>query len=179
MSIFVLGQRRAEPGHSIDYLYANLRMGRPREGRPYRAPDIYPLNLSCRAGILPSRLAAGGSRAYLAGQGFARQLVVTHGCVIDKGRYDRCSLLHILFLDAVIDVHVGVMCAASVLNGILNELEAWNPDCVEREMIGASRILQAQGCGSHLSERFQPLAEERRNGLIALQIDSANLAGPV
>src|SRR3989442_5552400 len=63
--------------------------------------------------------------------GFARQHLVAHGCVINETGDDDRRLFQILRQQAVINVHVGMMRARFVLNRILNKLESRNANSVE------------------------------------------------
>ena len=71
------------------------------------------------------------------------------------------------------------MRARVVLDRILNELEAGQPDRVERLVIRAAGVADRQRRHAEVVERLHPLLEDRRDGLVALQVDAANRAGAV
>ena len=63
--------------------------------------------------------------------GLAGEHLVAHGGVVYEAGYDHADLLEIIGLQAVVDIHVGVVGAGFVLDGILNELESGDTDGVE------------------------------------------------
>src|SRR4029434_1988118 len=74
---------------------------------------------------------------------------------------------------------IGVLGTRVVFDLALNELEAGQSDRVEREVIGPAGVPAGQRSRPQVTERFEPGAEDRAHGLVALQIDAANLARPV
>src|SRR5215510_9911967 len=66
-----------------------------------------------------------------------------------------------------------------VLNLVLNELEAWQPNTIKREVICSTSVGNRQRRCSHVLEWSKPVAEERSNSLVALQINSADLPSAV
>ena len=127
--------------------------------------------------------AAAASRAavdeFRVGSRLARQLLIHHGRVVDEGGHDHRGLLHVVGLDPIEDVLVGVVSPRVVLDLVLDELEAGQADAVERLVVGAAGVGDRQGGGAHLAERLEPLAEDRPDGLVALHVDAADLAGAV
>src|SRR5262249_467631 len=71
------------------------------------------------------------------------------------------------------------MCARVVFDFVLDELKAGQPDRGEREVIGAAGIAAGQRRRPQIAEGLKPGAEDRTYGLVALQVDAANLARPV
>src|SRR5437762_2838842 len=69
--------------------------------------------------------------------------------------------------------------ARHVFDLVLDELEAGQPDVVEGYMIGASSDRGRKRGRSQVAEGFEPLAEQRAHGLIALEVDATNFSGPV
>ena len=148
------------------------------EGRPPSASALRHRHRRDRAGRSPTagRVPAAGSAL---GAGLAGQLLVHHGGVVHEGGHDRGGLLHVLGLDAVEDVLVGVVGPGVVLDLILDELEAGQADAVERLVVGAAGVGDGQRGGAHLAEGLEPLAEDRADGLVPLEVDAADLAGAV
>src|SRR5215472_16854743 len=71
------------------------------------------------------------------------------------------------------------MRARSVIERILNELEAGNPDRVERLVIGAARVSHGNRADSQIREGSDPLLEDGSDGRVLLQVDAANFSRPV
>src|SRR6185369_1934460 len=69
----------------------------------------------------------------LADEWLAWELFVAHGGEIDKGGHNDGRLLHVVLLQAVEDVHRGVMRAGVVFQLVLNELKTGQAYGVERE----------------------------------------------
>ena len=57
----------------------------------------------------------------------ARNHLCPRGRVVDEPRLNRRGLFQVVWLQAVIDVHVGVVRARAILQRILNELEGGQP----------------------------------------------------
>ena len=53
------------------------------------------------------------------------------------------------------------------------------PDGVETEMVGAASVAQSDRCYADVLEWLHPLLEDRGDGGILLQVDSANLSAAV
>ena len=68
---------------------------------------------------------------------------------------------------------------AVVLDLVLDELEARQADRVVRQMVRAARVADRQRRHPEVRERLHPRLKDRRDGLVALQIDAANRAGAV
>src|SRR6266571_1815078 len=68
------------------------------------------------------------------GERLAGQHAFTGGRVIYERRDDGRDLHQVAPLDAIVDVHVGVMRARLVLDRVLDELEAWKSHGVEAEV---------------------------------------------
>ena len=66
-----------------------------------------------------------------------------------------------------------------VFHCILDELEARQADRVVRQMVRAARVAGIDVRHADRLERLHPLAEDRRHGLVLLQVDAADRAGPV
>ncbi len=71
------------------------------------------------------------------------------------------------------------MRARFVFDGILNELKSWNAGRIERQMIGAARIAHGECGHAEILERAHPAFKNRRDRLIFLQVNAANLARAV
>src|SRR5262245_311606 len=71
-------------------------------------------------------------------QRLSRQLFVAVGGVVDEGGNDDRVLAHVLFLDALVAVHVGVVRPRVVLHVVLDELESGQAHPIERLVIRAS-----------------------------------------
>ena len=82
-------------------------------------------------------------------------------------------------LGAVIAVHVRVVCAGLVLDAVLDELESWQPNGIEREVVRAPGTPDAQRRGTHVPERCQPLREDRPHPIVSPKVDAPDLAGAV
>ena len=113
------------------------------------------------------------------GKRFAGEHFVAVGGEVDEAGDDDGHLLHVGFLDAFVDVHVGVVRARVVVHRILDELEAGEADGVVRKMIGAAGVTDRQSGHAEIVERNHPGIEEGRDHFIALEIDAANFAGAV
>jgi hypothetical protein len=113
------------------------------------------------------------------GHGFAGHHLVAHGGVVEEDGLDGGDLCEVGGLQALVGVHVGVVSAALVVHRVLDELEAGEADGVEGEMIGAAGVAHGDGGDAEVSERPDPLAEDRLLGGVALQIDATDLSGAV
>src|SRR5881296_1734052 len=72
------------------------------------------------------------------GQGLARNHFVAIGGQVDEGSDDHGHLLHVRLLDALVDVHVGMVGARVVVQRVLDELKAGEADGVEGQVVGAA-----------------------------------------
>src|SRR5262245_26149267 len=109
----------------------------------------------------------------------AWHLLIEHGCIVKKGSHDGRRLFHIVSLNAIEDIHIRMVRACAVFDIVLDELKSRKPDGIEREVIGAACIRDRKGRSIHLFEGQEPFAKDGADGLIALQIDSANFASAV
>jgi len=66
-----------------------------------------------------------------------------------------------------------------MVDGILDELKARQPDRLIRQMIGPARVANRQSRHPEVFERFHPRLEDRRDRLVPLQVNAANRPGPV
>src|ERR1043165_528824 len=71
------------------------------------------------------------------------------------------------------------MCARVVFNLILNKLEPRQTNHVKRQVIRAARVRDRERGRAHVSERSEPLPEQRSNAFVALQVNTADLARAV
>ena len=71
------------------------------------------------------------------------------------------------------------MRALLVLDFVLDELEAGQADAVERDVVGAAGVALGDGRDAEVLERLDPGCEDRRDGVILLRVDAADLAGAV
>src|SRR5580692_12925930 len=115
-----------------------------------------------------SRKASEDTRGAWFWQWFALDHFVAVGGQVDEARDDDRHLLHVWFLNALVDVHVGVMRARVVVHGILDELEAREPDGVVRKMVGAAGVADRQCGHPQIVEGDHPSVEEGGDHLIAL-----------
>src|SRR5882724_4450791 len=69
--------------------------------------------------------------------------------------------------------------AAIVFNLILNKLESRQANGVKRKMVRATSVCNGKSCCAHLAERRKPLAKQRPDRFVALQIYATNLASAV
>src|SRR4051794_15462815 len=113
------------------------------------------------------------------GQRFARQHLVAHRSVVYEDRLDGSRLREIVWLQAFVQIHVGVMRARSVIQRVLNELEARNPDGVKCLVIRASSISHRNRGDAQIIERLHPLPEDIRDAGVLLQVDASNLPASV
>src|SRR5580693_5857183 len=104
------------------------------------------------------------------------QHLVAHRSLVDEAGYDDRNLFQIVGLQAVIDIHIGMVSARLVLYRILDELEPRNADGVERKMVGAARIAHGQRGHAEIAERLHPRFEDRSDGLVLLQINTPDLS---
>ena len=78
-------------------------------------------------------------------QRFPRQHLVAHGCVVNKDRFHRSRLRQIIRLQPFIQIHIGVVGPGSVIQRILNELEAGNVHRIKGLVIGTSGVPHRDG----------------------------------
>src|SRR6185369_17988807 len=98
----------------------------------------------------------------------AGQFLGAGGSVIDEGRFDDRHLLHVGLLDAVVNIHVGVMGASVVVHRVLDELEAGETHAVEGLVVGAAGVPDGDDAGGEVLEGGKPLLEDRPHHLVAL-----------
>ena len=91
------------------------------------------------------------------GHRFARDHLVAHGGVVDEGRFDRCGLLEVGRLEALVNILVRVVGAGFIVERILNELEAGKADGVEGDMIGAAHAAHGDGRDAEVLQWRDPL----------------------
>src|SRR5258707_15473379 len=108
--------------------------------------------------------------------GLARELLIALRRHIHKRRDDHRHLLQVFRLQAVIDVHVGVVRARVVFDWILYELEPRDAGSVEREMVGATGVAHGQRIHAEIVEGLHPGLKDRLYGGVLLHEDAANLA---
>lgn len=72
--------------------------------------------------------------------GLAGQHLVAHRRMIHEGSDDYSRLHHVASLDAIINIHVGVVGSGAVIDFILNELKSGQTDAVKGLMVGAASI---------------------------------------
>ena len=82
-------------------------------------------------------------------------------------------------MQAIIDVHVGVVSASVVLDRVLNELEAGNAGSIEREMVGTASVAHGQRVHTKIGEWLHPRFEDRQYCGILLHINAADFAGAI
>ncbi len=82
-------------------------------------------------------------------------------------------------MDAVVDIHVGVVGAGFVVHRVLDELEAGEADGVKGKVICAAGVADRNGPGAHVFEGFEPGFEDGAHHVVALQVDAADFAGAV
>src|SRR5258708_8223613 len=71
------------------------------------------------------------------------------------------------------------MGAGLVLDGILDELESWDADGVERKVIGASGVAHAKRVHAEIFEGLHPGFKDRRYGFVFLQVYATDFSGAV
>src|SRR5215472_15826767 len=67
--------------------------------------------------------------------------------------------------------------ARIVFDLVLDELEAGEPDGIERKVIGAAGIRKRERLGAQVAEGREPLAKQICDPGVSLQINAANLPG--
>src|ERR1700682_5724684 len=102
------------------------------------------------------------------GQRLTRQFLRVIRGQINKRSHDNRHLLHVRFLNALINIHVGVMCARVIVHRILDKLKARKPHGVIGEMVGSTSV--ADGLSGHPQalEWLHPAFEDWGDRLIAL-----------
>src|ERR1051326_6876523 len=106
----------------------------------------------------------------------AREHLVALRRHVHKRRHDYRHLLKVFRLEAIVDVHVGVVGARVVLDGVLYELEAGNTYRIERKVVSAAGVAHGQGIHSEIVEGLHPGLEDRLSGLVLLQIETPDLS---
>ena len=76
--------------------------------------------------------------------------------LIHERRDDDRVAHHVVRLDPLVDVHVRVVRPRVVLDRILDELKARQPDRVERQVIGAAGVADRQRRHPEVLERLHP-----------------------
>ena len=82
-------------------------------------------------------------------------------------------------LQTVVDIHIGMVCACLVLDGVLDELESGNADGVERKMISATGVAHGESSHPEIFKGFHPRFEDGSHGFVLLQVDAADFSGAV
>lgn len=95
--------------------------------------------------------------------------------LVDDGR----DLLEIGSLKSLDHILVRVVSTSFIIEIVLDELESGDADGVEAEVIGAAGVAHGDRADAEILKRSDPLREDRRNGGIALQVDSADFSGTV
>jgi hypothetical protein len=97
-----------------------------------------------------------------------------HRRVVDEYRfYGRC-LSKIGGLQALINIHIRVVCTRRVVERVLDELEAGNPHRIKGKVIGPAGVPRRDRSCTEVLHRFHPLTEDWFRGSILLQIHTAN-----
>jgi hypothetical protein len=109
-------------------------------------------------------------------QWLAWQHLVSHGRVIDKNRFNHRRLPEVARLQPLISVHVGMRAARIVIQRILNKLKTRNPDRIEGQVIGSSRVAHGERGDAEVLQRRDPLRKNRFYRGILLQVDAAQLS---
>src|SRR5438552_15744686 len=112
-------------------------------------------------------------------QRFARQHLHPVRGVVHYGSNHRSGFHQIALLCVVVHIHVRVMRDTPVFYAVLNELESWQTDLVERQVIRSSGVSNADGSNTQIVEGSQPGHENRPHGVIALQIHATDFAGSI
>ena len=81
-------------------------------------------------------------------QWLAWQLCIPHGGVMNKRGHDHRSLHQVAFERVIVDIHVCVVCARTVVDLILDELKARQSDRVKRKMVCPPGIPDGQSRGA-------------------------------
>src|SRR5688572_24151848 len=89
--------------------------------------------------------ALGSSAGGLVGVGDAREALVHRSGVVNERGHNRGGLLEVVGLGAVVDIRIGVVGAAPVLDGVLDELEAGQSDLGEGDVVGAPGAGEGEG----------------------------------
>src|SRR5262245_55484876 len=103
------------------------------------------------------------------------QFVVAIGGVVRERGDDHGVAHHVLRLNPLVDVLVRVVRARVVLDLVLNELKARKSNRIVRLVIRSTCVADRQRGHAHVPERLHPRLEDRRDGLVALEVDAANL----
>src|SRR6185295_6533458 len=72
-----------------------------------------------------------------------------------------------------------MVCARVVFDLVLDKLKSRQTNRIERKVVRAAGVGDRERACAHVSERRQPLPEEGANAFVALQVNSANLAGAI
>jgi hypothetical protein len=105
-----------------------------------------------------SAAAAGGLRR---GKIDARQFLRARRRVVNEDRFDDGHLFQIGLLDAIVDIHVGVVGTGVIVHRVLNELEARQTNAVEGQVIGAAGIANGNHAGGKIFQRRKPSTGRR------------------
>src|SRR5688572_3418839 len=90
-----------------------------------------------------------------------RQLLIAVRRQIHEHRHRRGVVLHVIRHQPLVRIHVRVVRARAVGHRILDELEARKAHGVEREVIGATRVVRRNGGHARILERRHPFLEDR------------------
>src|SRR5450631_1390245 len=66
-----------------------------------------------------------------------------------------------------------------IVTWILDELESWDPDLIERFVVRGAGVTHADGSDPKVFERRHPLIENRNHGGIVFGIDTQQLSSAV
>src|SRR6059058_1334059 len=113
------------------------------------------------------------------GQGLARDHFVAVGGQVDEASDDDGHLLHVRLLNALVDVHVGMVSARVVVQRILDKLKTGQADRIEGQVIGAAGVADGERVHAEVVERLHPGGEDGGHHFIALEIDAADFAGAI
>src|SRR5688572_30442529 len=72
-----------------------------------------------------------------------------------------------------------MVCTRVVFDLVLDKLKSRQANRIESQVVRAARVGDRECACTHVSERHQPLPEQCTNAFVALQVDSANLAGAI
>src|SRR6266850_2029703 len=92
-------------------------------------------------------------------RGFARQLLVAHGGLVNERRHDRRGLLHVVGLNAIEHILIRMVRARIVFDLVLDKLKSRQADPVKGLMVSAAGVGNRNRAGAHIAERHQPLTE--------------------
>src|SRR5215203_6425334 len=79
----------------------------------------------------------------------------------------------------IVCVHISVMRAGVVFNGILYKLETRDTYSIKRKVICSSRIVYGYSSSAHVIEWLQPACKQRAHSFVTLQVNTTNFAGTI